>query len=460
MVDNQTNFAILALFLRVLAGRSGNTGCQAAAEVASMGLFLGLTMCSCADDASLFLRPRFVAQLARRGGACLKQAGKGPVGANLGFLYITDNFAGEVADILAYFRTNTGILHWTGTVGMGVVGTGREYYDEPALAIMLCAFEDASFRVFSGVRTPQDLERQPLHFGGLPANFAIVHGDPRNAQLARLIGDFAGVMESGFIAGGLTSSRREVTQIADGIAKGGLSGVLFSDEVVVSTRLTQGCSPIGPRHTITGSRQNVLISLDGRAALDVFSEDVGLPLSRNLAQLGGTIFAGLHVGGSDADDYVVRNLVGIDPVHKLLAIGDVPQTGGEIIFCRRDETSATEDMADARQHHKWNVRAAAGRPVLLLCRPRPESFRRRVRGSRHDPAGSGRFSAGRILLQRRDFPQQVVWIHWGSYVVPLKGRERGDGLGSRKSEKAKSTILVEIICGTLNSTMRPSSLTP
>jgi len=47
---------------------------------------------------------------------CLQQAGKGPAGANLGFLYVADNFAGEVANILAYFRTNTGILHWTGTV--------------------------------------------------------------------------------------------------------------------------------------------------------------------------------------------------------------------------------------------------------------------------------------------------------------------------------------------------------
>ena len=64
---------------------------------------------------------------------CLRQAGKGPAGANLGFLYVTDNFAGEVADLVAYFRTNTGILHWSGTVGMGVIATGREYYDEPAV---------------------------------------------------------------------------------------------------------------------------------------------------------------------------------------------------------------------------------------------------------------------------------------------------------------------------------------
>jgi small ligand-binding sensory domain FIST len=276
---------------------------------------------------------------------CLQQAGKGPSGANLGFLYVTDNFAGDVTAMLTYFRANTGILHWCGTVGMGVIATGREYYDEPAVAIMLCDFEEGGFRVFSGLRSPPDLERQSLHLGELPANFAIVHGDPRNAQLPRLVGDLAGCLESGFVAGGLTSSRREVVQIADGVAKGGLSGVLFSDDVVISTRLTQGCSPIGPRHTITGSQQNILISLDGRAALDVFREDMGEPAWQDFSQTGGDVFAGLPISGSGTGDYLVRNLVGIDPVNRLVAIGDVPRTGAQIMFCRRDEASAAEDMS-------------------------------------------------------------------------------------------------------------------
>ena len=42
---------------------------------------------------------------------------------------------------------------------------------------------------------------------------------------------------------------------------------------------------------------------------------------------------------------MVRNLVGIDMLHKLVAIGDVPQAGAQLMFCRRDETSATEDMS-------------------------------------------------------------------------------------------------------------------
>ena len=276
---------------------------------------------------------------------CLAQAGNGPAGANLGFVYATDSLASEYGEILDFLRRNTRVMHWVGTVGMGICATGREYYDRPALAIMLCAFEPRSFRVFSGVRAPQDFERLSLHFNGVPANFAVVHGDPRNAQLPRLIGDLAGILESGFLTGGLTSSRRAYVQIADGVTRGGMSGVMFSDDVVISTRLTQGCSPIGPRHTVTDVQQNVLITLDGRAALDVFREDVGESAWRNLTNMGSAIFAGLAVRESDARDYLVRNLVGIDPVHKLVAIGDVPEEGAKIMFCRRDTTSATEDMA-------------------------------------------------------------------------------------------------------------------
>jgi small ligand-binding sensory domain FIST len=275
---------------------------------------------------------------------CLTQVEKVPEGANLGFVYLTDSLASEASDILDYLRVNTGIYHWVGGVGMGICATGQEHYDHPALAIMLCNFEPGSFQVFSGLRAPADLERIPMHFEGVPANFAVVHADPRNANLDRLVEDFAGVLESGFVTGGLTSTRREYVQIADIVTKGGISGVLFSDQVVVSTRLTQGCSPIGPQHAITGAQQNVLVTLDGRAALDVFREDIGESVWEDIDRLGESLFAGLSVRASDSEDYLVRNLVGIDPANKLVAIGDTPREGGKVTFCRRDDSSATEDM--------------------------------------------------------------------------------------------------------------------
>ena len=119
---------------------------------------------------------------------------------------------------------------------------------------------------------------------------------------------------------------------------------LFADNVTVATRLTQGCSPLGPKHVVTASQHNVIITLDGRAALDVFKEDIGEALARDLNRIGGHVFAGLPIAGSDTGDYLVRNLVGIDPANRLIAIGELLQPGASVMFCRRDTKTANEDM--------------------------------------------------------------------------------------------------------------------
>jgi small ligand-binding sensory domain FIST len=209
---------------------------------------------------------------------------------------------------------------------------------------MVGDFEPDSFRVFSGIASVADVDNVALKCGGATPNFAIVHADPYNRHVADLVNKLAGKVDSGFLVGGLTSSRRDNLQVADGVVEGGLSGVSFADSVTVATRLTQGCTPIGPKRVITTCQQNVIISLDGRPALDVFKEDIGEAGARDLNRLGGHIFAGLPIAGSDTGDYLVRNLVGIDPANKLIAIGEMVQPGSSVMFCRRDAKTANEDM--------------------------------------------------------------------------------------------------------------------
>jgi small ligand-binding sensory domain FIST len=275
--------------------------------------------------------------------SCLAQLGSGT--ASLGFLYVSDVLADHVEDILGLFKQATTVPHWVGTVGLGLCAMGREYLDEPAIAVMVGDFEADSFRVFSGIASDQDIDAVTLKCGGGPANFAIVHADPYNRDVTELISRLAGRVESGFLVGGLTSSRRRNLQIADGVVEGGLSGVSFADNVAIATRLTQGCSPIGPKHIVTACQRNVIVSLDGQPALDVLKEDLGEVLARDLNRIGGHIFAGLPIPGSDTGDYVVRNLVGIDPGHKLVAIGELVEPGTGLMFCRRDGGTAREDMA-------------------------------------------------------------------------------------------------------------------
>jgi small ligand-binding sensory domain FIST len=76
----------------------------------------------------------------------------------------------------------------------------------------------------------------------------------------------------------------------------------------------------------------------------VLKEDIGEKLSGRLERLGGEIFVGLPTRDSDTEDYLVRQLVGIDPDSGLIAVGDYVDAGQPLMFCRRDGASAVEDM--------------------------------------------------------------------------------------------------------------------
>jgi small ligand-binding sensory domain FIST len=66
---------------------------------------------------------------------CADRLGRGAGG--LGFVYFTDALAGSAGQILSLLRERTGVADWVGTVGTGVVATGTEYQDEPAIAAMV-----------------------------------------------------------------------------------------------------------------------------------------------------------------------------------------------------------------------------------------------------------------------------------------------------------------------------------
>lgn len=275
----------------------------------------------------------------------------GAIGAaqGLGFVYLSDANAAAAEEIVAALRARTGVEEWVGTVGIGVLATGVEYYDEPGLAVMVAELPPGSWQVFSGRKRP-----------GPEAHFAVVHGDPQTPEMPGLIADMSGKVASGFLVGGLASSRSRNVQVANDVIEGGLSGAVFGPAVAVSTRLTQGCTPLPGRYRITACEENVLATLDGRPALDVFKEAIGEVLARDLRRAAQFIHAGLPVRGSDRGDYMVRNLVGIDPKNGLLAIGDVVEAGDELVFCKRDSESARQDLARILGELKAAVPAPRG----------------------------------------------------------------------------------------------------
>lgn len=277
--------------------------------------------------------------------SCLDQMGPPPAGANLGFVYVTDMLDDELALIADRLRDATGVKNWVGTIGFGVMVGGREYFDRPALVTMMGSLDDEAFRVFPTVARPGDaLPDEVMNWVGR-ANpiLGVVHADPSNAYVADILNSITDDTDA-FLVGGLTASRGRQGQLAGGLTAGGVSGVLFAEDVQVATGLSQGCSPVGDIHEVTRARDNILIELDGRPALEVFNEDIGEVLARNPERIGGYIHAALPVSGDDSGDYLVRNVVGIDPDNKILAIGERIAPGDRLMFVRRDGPAALKDL--------------------------------------------------------------------------------------------------------------------
>tara|TARA_A100001037_G_scaffold238075_1_gene217382 strand:- start:473 stop:1630 length:1158 start_codon:yes stop_codon:yes gene_type:complete len=251
-------------------------------------------------------------------------------GVGVGLLYVTDPLGGDLAEILEFLRTRTGVTEWTGAVVPAICAPGIEYFDTPAMAMML-------------LDVPPDRVRPiPVVMPRLAeGSFAIIHAKPHAPGIVEEVAALAN--ESGaYLVGGLVTSQHQQPLIT--AAQGGLAGLQFDPEVPVATGLTQGCSPIGPAHEITAMVEGLVAELDGRPALEILKEDVGELLTRDLRRLAGYVHAALPVPGSDQADYVVRNLVGMEPSRGLVAVAEVLDVGNRLMFVRRDAASAVEDM--------------------------------------------------------------------------------------------------------------------
>ena len=285
----------------------------------------------------------------------------------LALLYITDHYVAHAQDILDHLSAELpDITDWSGTVGVGIASNNVEYFDEPALAGMLCELPHDQYRVFSGVSP-----LPPASGGRFKAHTALVHADAATPDVAELVDEMAQRTDSGYVFGGLASSRSSTVQFAlsghgnvkgqgaaGGVFSGGLSGVAFGRGAALMSRVTQGCRPISADHVITACDSNVVTELDGLPALDVMLADLSTSLDQPreaLAKVRMTLVglspsadtlndAPTRHAGQFGADVLVRHLIGLDPSRKGIAIAEMPTVGMKLAFCERNAEAARADL--------------------------------------------------------------------------------------------------------------------
>lgn len=309
----------------------------------------------------------------------------------LALLYITDHYAHAAQDILDFLASELPeVTDWSGTVGVGIAVNNAEYFDEPALAVMLCDIPADQYRVYSGVA--------PLGVGdgmAFEAATGLVHADASTPDVADLIAELAGRTQTGYLFGGLAASRTSTVQFAvggngnikgqgaaRGVFEGGLSGVAFGEGVHLVSRVTQGCQPLagsGTR-TITEADGNLVLKLDGQPALTVLLQDLGVTLEEPQTAIAAvrTTLVGLmpasgQAGGPDTArraghfgaETRVRHIIGLDPRREGVAVADLVAVGDRLAFCQRNATAARTDLVRICAEIRDELESAERMPGML-----------------------------------------------------------------------------------------------
>ena len=271
-----------------------------------------------------------------------------------------------------------------GCSGAGVIGGGHEVEDAPGLSLTAAHLPDVAVRSFH--LSSDDLpsadappETWAGHMGvplDADPSFLLLT-DPltfdADALLSGLDYAFPGSAKIGGLAsGGGGTARPHALYLNETTYHEGAVGVALFGNVVVDTVVAQGCRPIGSPMRITEADRNVLLSLDGEPPVERLQQlfESCSPRDRELVQR--NLFMGIAMDPLletvQAGDFLIRNVVGMDPRRGALAVGALLREGQLVQFHVRDAETSAEDLRLALANYRSMAgeRSPAG-ALLFSC---------------------------------------------------------------------------------------------
>jgi small ligand-binding sensory domain FIST len=298
--------------------------------------------------------------------------------AELGLVFISAAFASEYSRLMPLLNDRLSVPVLIGCGGGGIVGVGagqvQEVEQEPALTLCLAHLPGVQVHSF-WIRESElpDLDSPPQtwidQIGIAPEaqpSFILL-ADPFSSQVNDLLQglDFAypGSAKVGGLASGRSMRGGSGLFFNHRYCEEGTVGCALSGNISLKTIVAQGCRPIGPVFRVIEGEQNIVLQVQEEArsncattpleALQNIIRDLGVK-DRELAQH--SLFVGVAYSEFqielEAGDFLIRNLLGVDPRAGAIAIGDRVRSGQRIQFHLRDAQASAEDLELLLQRYK------------------------------------------------------------------------------------------------------------
>ncbi|MEE3719420.1 FIST N-terminal domain-containing protein [Tumidithrix elongata RA019] len=291
---------------------------------------------------------------------------------DLGLLFISSSFASDYLRLLPLLAEKLPLKCLIGCSGSGIVGRGQELEDVPAVSLMVGHLPNVEMKIFHlSEEDVPDLDSPPNHWQELidvdpqvQPNFVIL-GDPFSFPVNDLLQglDFAypSAVKVGGLAsgGGLGANALFCVHDKDNykLYRQGLVGIALWGDVSIDAVVAQGCRPIGKMLQVSECDRNLILSLEGQPPLTVLQDIVG-DLSQSDRQLAqNSLFLGVVMNefksAPEQGDFLIRNIIGVDPKSGAIAVGDRMRPGQRIQLHLRDAHASALDLEDVlRRYHK------------------------------------------------------------------------------------------------------------
>lgn len=292
--------------------------------------------------------------------------------ADLGIVFISSAFMSEYSRLLPLITEKLSLPVLIGCSAAGIIGskfpgTTEEIEAGAAISLTLAHLPGVDMQIFHLVAEDlPDSDSSPdawINFIGVSPsptpNFMLLSSGFSSGTNDLLQGlDFA--YPKSVIVGGLTSGGMTNGRIAlfgnDQIYHQGILGIAFSGNILLDTIVAQGCRPIGKPLQVTQADRNIILQLDEQPPLVVLRDLISRLSESERVLVQNSLFIGLAMDefklNLQQGDFLIRNILGVDPSAGAIAIADRVRPGQRLQFHLRDAQASAEDLELLLQQYK------------------------------------------------------------------------------------------------------------
>jgi small ligand-binding sensory domain FIST len=295
--------------------------------------------------------------VARAASAVRQQLGSCP--ADLVVAFVSPHHAAEYDRVPALVASELGGGVLLGCSGGGVIGGGREIEQRPGVALSAAFLPGVSVRpiyldnsALPAVDAPAAAWHARLGVDPGDSPQFVLLPDPFSCDAEALVVGLDTAYPGATSIGGIASGGRETGSnalfLGSEVHRTGMVGVALSGNVAVDTIVAQGCRPIGEPMFVTACERNIIAALDGRPPLDVLQRLHESLAARDRQLARHSLFLGIVMQHDRQEyrqgDFLIRNLLGIDPQSGALAIGALVEHNAVVQFHLRDAETSARDL--------------------------------------------------------------------------------------------------------------------